>query len=570
MKLQNDIIIKKDEKIDKPDIDLINELKKLYFSKIGKDEEHINILQSSMYKMIKYIKIINDIDIKDLKLSTFRININNNKYNYCYIYSSYKGGTFTNKYIIISSSIKSKDGMYSYRLIDYEILSKIKELNNISDFIIENINKKKLNSIKVYSTITNKNFIDNLQYSKLPIKLLSLLLIVERNDSNIFSQDLLNLFNDTFKQSMNDSFTKYGNVIIGQKIRPEYILKESNNKIVVNKDNEININYIINGMILNYVSPNFSLFFKYNIYSYYNVNFYDNEQLINKIENSRTLIKESNYNKEKLISLIIEHSGDTLYNILSHKKWKYIGNLFNDYELFSGYLFQIIYSIMCLNTNWIIQNDLHLNNITFNIKNLNVSDNSYSKFIIDDDIYYTKYLGVYPVIIDFGRSLILGDVDKNDLIRKLMKFSELNNNKKYLESEKKKLFIQYSAIDIFKITTSLKIFLDNIYIKTSNEIHHDIIKLLDSISIESFNILSNKKELDDFASKYILKKYFNSHLSRKEKINICDVFVYTNIYNNINSTHKELFNIISNNKKLKLKYNNFLYQMNLLLQFGQI
>ncbi len=109
--------------------------------------------------------------------------------------------------------------MYSYRLMDYAILSKIKELNDISDFIIENINKKKLNSIKVYSTITNNNFIDNLQYSKLPIKLLSLLLIVERNDSNIFSQDLLKLFNNKFKHPINDSFTKYGNVIIGQKIR---------------------------------------------------------------------------------------------------------------------------------------------------------------------------------------------------------------------------------------------------------------------------------------------------------------------------------------------------------------
>ena len=60
---------------------------------------------------------------------------------------------------------------------------------------------------------------------------------------------------------------------------------------------------------------------------------------------------------------------------------KNIGNLLTDYESFKKYIFEIIYSLYCLNIKGIIHGDLHLNNITFNIQNYNNNEKD-NNFVI--------------------------------------------------------------------------------------------------------------------------------------------------------------------------------------------
>ena len=62
---------------------------------------------------------------------------------------------------------------------------------------------------------------------------------------------------------------------------------------------------------------------------------------------------------------------------IQKKIHKNIGNLFEDFGMFQKYMFEIIYSLYCLNLRGIIHGDLHLNNVTLNKKNLNVKDNNY-------------------------------------------------------------------------------------------------------------------------------------------------------------------------------------------------
>ena len=319
---------------------------------------------------------------------------------------------------------------------------------------------------------------------------------------------------------------------LGQKMIPfNYIQLKEYNNIVHFQWKEILVNKIITNLLYNINSPCFSIFVDWLLIKNSNRDLYDNKTIYNKIlysdkiKNILALLNKANvefldiYSKQrnefidslikklkKIIKLsenkilmsnislcyISEYSGKTIYDYYTKIKdpkkiHKNIGNIFEDFKLFQKYLFEIIYSLYCLNLRGIIHGDLHLNNVTLNKKNLNVKENNYVIYnlnsrknehlleyinktsssdeykndhnndinIHDNDeidientihneyIYMFKHIGTYPCIIDFSRSFILLKLIDENIIEKnknTIRIKYIKNEQNRIMLELKKLF----------------------------------------------------------------------------------------------------------------------------------
>lgn len=383
---------------------------------------------------------------------------------------------------------------------------------------------------------------------------------------------------------------------IGQKIIPfNYIQLKEYNNIIHFQWKEILINKIVTNLLYNMNSPSFSIFIDWMMINNSNKNLYDNKEIYNKIlysdkiKNILQLLNKANtefyniYTKQKnefidslikklkkIIKLsenkvlmsnvslcyLSEYSGRTVFDYFNKIKNKEqvhrsIGDLYSDFNMFQKYMFEIIYSLYCLNLKGVIHGDLHLNNVTLNKKNLNVSDNSqviYSLNLyknddivdflnnsneIDKNIHFNekdnvtfifKHLGTYPCIIDFSRSFILLKLiteniiekDKNDIRNKFIKneqkrimhelkkifpnFIKNNSHKlKFLFKNKNfnVMFLYFSAFDIFKFSSNLLIFINKFSIQNDIEVNPEITNLLDNLAKKSYSFL--EKVIDESA-----------------------------------------------------------------------
>lgn len=383
---------------------------------------------------------------------------------------------------------------------------------------------------------------------------------------------------------------------IGQKVIPfNYIQLKEYNNIIHFQWKEILINKIVTNLLYNMNSPSFSIFIDWMLINNSNKNLYDNKEIYNKIlysdkiKNILQLLNKANsefyniYTKQKnefidslikklkkIIKLsenkvlmsnvslcyLSEYSGRTVFDYFNKIKNKEqvhrsIGDLYSDFSMFQKYMFEIIYSLYCLNLKGVIHGDLHLNNVTFNKKNLNVSDNSqviYSLNLyknddivdflnnsneIDKNIHFNekdnvtfifKHLGAYPCIIDFSRSFILLKLiteniiekDKNDIRNKFIKneqkrimhelkkifpnFIKNNSHKlKFLFKNKNfnVMFLYFSAFDIFKFSSNLLIFINKFSMQNDIEVNPQITKLLDDLAKKSYTFL--EKVIDESA-----------------------------------------------------------------------
>jgi len=383
---------------------------------------------------------------------------------------------------------------------------------------------------------------------------------------------------------------------IGQKIIPfNYIQLKEYNNIIHFQWKEILINKIVTNLLYNINAPTFSLFIDWMLINNSNKYLYDNKeiynkilysdkiksilQLLNKANKEFTNIHSAHKNEfinslikklKKIIKLseqkvlmsnvslcyLSEYSGKTVYDYFNKIKdpeqvHRAIGNLYMDLELVKKYMFEIIYGLYNLNLKGIIHGDLHLNNVTFNKKNLNVSDNSYviyslnllknndivefinysnsidknAEFDENDNITYIfKHTGTYPCIIDFSRSFVLLKLiseniiekDKNDVRNKFIKneqnrimstlqkifpnFIKNSSHKlKFLFKNKNFniLFLYFSAFDIFKFSSNLLMFINKYTGTHKIPVNPEIINFLDGIVKKSYSYL--EKVIDETA-----------------------------------------------------------------------
>jgi len=378
-------------------------------------------------------------------------------------------------------------------------------------------------------------------------------------DENLFNvlcspKDILffkNLFNKK-KDEINDIipeiiyYNSKNRLEIGQKILPfNYIQLKEYNHLIHFQWKELLINKIINNLIHNNISICFSLFIDWILITKSDKNVYNNEEIFKKLYYSDQLktilnslyqaktnllnLNTSNekhkilYKLEKKLQNIIndtqtsmlmsnvslcffsEYSGRTIFhhlNLLLNKKvHPLIGNLFTDFDLLNKYIFDIIYSLYCLNLKGIIHGDLHLNNITLSLTK-KVEEDSYvfydlnNSFNLDiikyiqnypninteiDDIYSTtssspsneeskitnninecyhfKHKGYFPCIIDYSRSFILLKLIDTIIIestKSSIRTKYIKNETKRIINELNKIFPNYIKNNVHKLKFLLK------------------------------------------------------------------------------------------------------------------
>lgn len=378
-------------------------------------------------------------------------------------------------------------------------------------------------------------------------------------DENLFNvlcsaKDILffkNLYN-TKKDEINNIipeiiyYNSKNRLELGQKILPfNYIQLKEYNHLIHFQWKELLINKIINNLIHNNISICFSLFIDWILITKSDKNVYNNEEIFKKLYYSDQLktilnslyqaktnllnLNTSNekhkviYKLEKKLQNIIndtqtsmlmsnvslcffsEYSGRTIFyhlNLLLNKKvHPLIGNLFTNFDLLNKYIFDIIYSLYCLNLKGIIHGDLHLNNITLSLIKT-VDDNSYvvydlnNSFNLDiikyiqnypnintestdifdtistspsdkepdiqnnlNECYHFKHKGYFPCIIDYSRSFILLKLIDSNIIesnKSSIRTKYIQNETKRIINELNKIFPNYIKNNIHKLKFLLK------------------------------------------------------------------------------------------------------------------
>lgn len=591
---------------------------------------YTNVLDININKNSNYINKFNDfinlMDIQIDKLNTssivFKIIRNNNILNYAYLYIN--NGKF--KYINISSNLVSKYSEVRKRLIDIQKIklleTKYKDLFNY--FYIYLLSKININFQLTYIYFIN-NEKDKIDINdELLLRTYIILYIIEQyyiynNNQDFNINDITNntlfdsydykLFEEYYIKNkiiinnfINDFSSIFDNINLIQKITPLSFLefKETYNTIHP-QWKELFIHNKINYFLYNSISNNFPLFINWfiipnsNKLLYDNENIFDNllynEQIFNileKIKNNKNFNKElkETYNKLKENKNIIDkhlQNDNIIYNLLYSNYsicyiYEYVGytlyqyleknNIFNDYDKICKFLFEIIYSLYCLNLKGIIHKDLHLNNITvndtidnnYNIYNLNSNIHNNSINFINDkkindkfDISNNKNIFVFKNnklntnIIDFNQSILYRNYKDNKNIEYLNILCIVKNifnkekiNEEYifnqLENNYDNLFMKLSAYDMYKLSNCLLLFVKN------KKIDFKIRELLENIKLDCYNhlddIISNKvivsknnkfiisKNDKYFPNYLLLTKYFKKYNYNQKK----DI---TNIYDNI-------------------------------------
>lgn len=464
----------------------------------------------------------------------------------------------------------------------------------------------------------------------------------------MFSNKDLDKFKEIYKKYTKEideyrldliQFNKKINLKIGQKLIPfNYIeLKEYNN-IIHSQWKEILINKICTNLLYNNISPCFSTFIQWILIQNSNKNLYDNIEIYKKILYSDKTKEILNYlylaqnnflqlksitEKTRLIDILIkklkkiivdsestilmsnmslcyftEHCGKTIYDYLMKLSDKQInpniGNIFEDYDIFAKYIFEIIYSLYSLNLKGIIHGDLHLNNITFNVTKNKKSENNiiydlnhkysndilnyiinysdikesnkimnYDKFL--ENCYLFKHYNTHACIIDYSRSYILLNLIDEDIIEKeknKIRSKYISNEKKRIIGELNKifpnyiknnshkikflfknknfniLFIYFSAYDTFTFTTNLLLFMKKLMVNKNIKINDKIIDLLTNISKKSYEYLElildeNQYNLENklsYPNYLILQEFFKEYITNKNTIKYPILSIY-NLHN---------------------------------------
>ncbi len=247
----------------------------------------------------------------------------------------------------------------------------------------------------------------------------------------------------------------------------------------------------------------------------------------------------SNYS----ISFISEYCGMTLFDFIKDKdtyniKKDLIGDIFHEMKDFDNFMFQILYTLYCLNLSGIINSDLHLNNITIEYMN-EPTKNIYYDISDSNDIsnvYNLKDIKCKPYIIDFDRSYVL--IDKfpinyekhRDLYITYEKkrfdkqIEELLNNtkmkdryhfKKFYKREYfSKFFLYYSAYDINSLVSNILALID----KEKLDVDRAIENKLQNIFSYSFKYIEDilfdrldEENINEYPNYSIINEFFKEY-----------------------------------------------------------
>jgi len=192
----------------------------------------------------------------------------------------------------------------------------------------------------------------------------------------------------------------------GQKLIPLSIAEMKNPyNIRYNAWREIRVNSLVTDLVINNICPGFALLGHVFFLENTREGLFDNRNMKDKIIASKELkviARELNKIKDQTqiykgfvnrieepidhldvaltistiaVGFTVDYVGRTLFDmprlLLNNPVAPRIGDVFNDMDWFSKYMFDFIYTLYCCNSKYgVMQGDLHLNNLTINYKNV--------------------------------------------------------------------------------------------------------------------------------------------------------------------------------------------------------
>jgi|SRR3989344_889875 len=426
---------------------------------------------------------------------------------YAFLFSEVNENKIDHKFVSTGPTFTSMDGEYRHKTIPMEKIYEIfeyyeKQLNIVEDLILEKLNNNEIEfRVEFFYPeeidLDRRDFEESINTLRLSIKFYILCwtydfhqihnkvmenhinpayqyIIYESKDIPVYEY-LVNSFPNLPYEKKNSyeemiyTFSKYGDISAikrgvvypetGQKIIP-VTFNEASNPGDINFDiwRELWIMINITNLIINFISPSFSMFNNWFYVQNSNSGLYDNYSIYMKYKHSeiseaihKQLIeldkinyvnedpsigpisgkflrmsgkikKSINYLESSIrltnlsIALHMEHVGRTLRDIptlvKNNKLTPGFDKFFNTYESFCKHLFEYIYAFYCINTKLeIMHGDLHLNNATiFMLYNLftnttQLFDNPLIVYKLVDDLFVFPHYGLYSVLIDFSRGI---------------------------------------------------------------------------------------------------------------------------------------------------------------------
>lgn len=436
---------------------------------------------------------------------------------------------------------------------------------------------------------------------------------IEKYNKNMFDKEDIKFIHELLKTYTLDNIksmcnaSKHVNIktdtpgnfsmICGQKMIP-VSNEEASNPMNIEYDvwKELYISELISDLIINMICPGVSYthdwFIVYGIdkWIFNNKNMYNKMEIsdnvkrnISKVkkasansyygfdskkESSNQLAKKYNYDDEIIfvsdygIVIISEYVGNTINDISTLMKSEHyrktIGSIFSHTDIFSKYMFDITYTLLCLNEKCnVIHGDLHLNNTT--IRRFASTDAGQSKFlyVINDIIFAYPNYNQTGTIIDYSRSFIIprgkfvGDSAKlkNKQINRIYTYYVTlfpDFTKKYgttlknkLNSDFQKVFKVFSAIDLYIHTDRLYKFIRSNPHLNAHKKSVELVRKINTMSAFYLKdvmakIISTNRSINSikYPNYDILLKCFNEHILTppmlKKKIKINNIFFFNN------------------------------------------
>lgn len=398
---------------------------------------------------------------------------------------------------------------------------------------------------------------------------------------------------------------------MGQKII--HISKEAFNNIMNIEYSvwlECYILQMVTNLYLNSITPGISMFHDWVILYGVNKFMFNNEEIYNKAEISDNLIDnhqenkmieyspddtsdDSVYSTDKAVLFLIEYVGrpiNDLATLLKSEEFQEnIESIFSNYDYFKKYIFEITYSLYCINTKVsVIHGDLHLNNTTLNrvskpyLLSKDGEKNDYrddmiglSVYVVDDEVYSFTNNGTYGNIIDFSRSFINKLQPSQIELRGDMKL--IHNKQRIRIVGYYKLFFpafykKYGAsmallldkdFDIaFRIFAAIDMYVHTDRLKRYVSLHNDILKVVPKVN----KLIDKINTLTSYYLTVTMEEYLNGKITNIDDVvnpnyNIIKRYFAKNIVdvkkNKSNTGSSQLSDIYMYNNEMKYSYYEF-------------
>lgn len=187
------------------------------------------------------------------------------------------------------------------------------------------------------------------------------------------------------------------------------------------------------------------------------------EKIRDPIEYSREEIIMS----EMALCIISEYVGRTFYDALnisiSNERYRDdTGNMYDNFDIWSKYIFELIYTLYCLNSHaGVIHGDLHLNNFTLHplyfsgLRDLSKIKNPHMMYVLDKQHFYSFPSKQYHiVIIDFSRSIVrpsmLDSFENFELVNVKKLKTELKDKITLIKPEERAEFLHEQIVRVIK------------------------------------------------------------------------------------------------------------------------